>query len=141
MCETKTTNKEKVVKVFTEEGKYLSSCTKKRAKKLVFQKKAVWRAYNELTLLVLPEDKKRFREEVLKRDGMICYICEKQLTREEVTFDHIIPRKQGGSESADNLAVCCESCNKHKADRTPEQYMLYLFYRILLYLNFPTTAS
>lgn len=32
--------------------------------------------------------------------------------------EHVVPRSAGGSDSLDNLAWACPSCNLHKADRT-----------------------
>ena len=35
--------------------------------------------------------------------------------------EHVIPRSSGGSDSVDNLAWACPSCNLHKADRVSFQ--------------------
>jgi len=34
-------------------------------------------------------------------------------------IDHIIPRKHGGLTEADNLALSCMLCNKHKGTDSP----------------------
>jgi 5-methylcytosine-specific restriction endonuclease McrA len=40
---------------------------------------------------------------------------------EELTIDHVLPRSQGGTSTWDNCVLSCIGCNKHKADRTPQQ--------------------
>lgn len=56
------------------------------------------------------------RAEVARRADQRCEYC---LIREEHTgfphqLDHIISRKHGGSSAADNLALACIVCNRHK---------------------------
>jgi hypothetical protein len=34
------------------------------------------------------------------------------------TLDHVIPKSEGGTNSADNLVACCRRCN-HTRDDTP----------------------
>jgi hypothetical protein len=56
------------------------------------------------------------RQLVYQRAGGCCEYC---LIPETVTFagheiDHIIAQKHGGSTAADNLALACVLCNKHK---------------------------
>lgn len=60
------------------------------------------------------------RADVIKRDGMTCYICGQDLALDEVTLDHLIPISRGGAHAAENLAVCCQPCNSRKRDRLPE---------------------
>jgi hypothetical protein len=56
------------------------------------------------------------REFVYSRAGARCEYC---LLPETAAFvplevDHIIARKHGGPATADNLALACSLCNKHK---------------------------
>jgi HNH endonuclease len=37
--------------------------------------------------------------------------------RSELTFDHVIPRANGGTTSWSNILSCCVPCNKAKRDR------------------------
>jgi len=49
----------------------------------------------------------------------ICMACGCQLDREvarEVTIDHIVPQKCGGTNAITNLQVLCQSCNSRKKD-------------------------
>ena len=54
----------------------------------------------------------RVRHEVWRRDGGRCASCE---SRERLEFDHIIPVSEGGSNTARNLQLLCEECNRKKA--------------------------
>lgn len=56
----------------------------------------------------IPED---VRHEVWRRDAGKCVRCG---SRERLEFDHIIPHAMGGSDSARNLELLCEVCNRKK---------------------------
>ena len=38
-----------------------------------------------------------------------------------MTFDHVIPRAQGGRTTWENVATACAPCNLKKGGRTPKQ--------------------
>jgi len=61
------------------------------------------------------------RRNIYKRDRYTCQYCFAQPGSEELTIDHVLPRSQGGGSSWDNCVLACVSCNKRKANRTPEQ--------------------
>jgi hypothetical protein len=58
----------------------------------------------------IPEDVKF---EVWRRDGGKCVICG---SNEKLEFDHIIPFSKGGSNTARNIQLLCESCNRKKSN-------------------------
>jgi len=51
------------------------------------------------------------RIEVWRRDGGACAKCG---SRERLEYDHIIPVSKGGSNTARNVELLCESCNRAK---------------------------
>ena len=57
---------------------------------------------------------------VVRRDGQICQSCFQPVPDNEVEFDHIIPFSKGGSTTADNLKLCCRTCNRKKSDSLAE---------------------
>ena len=58
---------------------------------------------------------------VLTRDGFKCQYCGFKGTIDELNYDHVIPRAQGGKTVWENIVACCYSCNSKKANRTPAQ--------------------
>ncbi|MBN1139724.1 MAG: HNH endonuclease [Anaerolineae bacterium] len=56
----------------------------------------------------IPDEVKMF---VWRRDGGCCVKCG---SRENLEFDHIIPLAMGGSNTARNLQLLCEKCNRSK---------------------------
>jgi Holliday junction DNA helicase RuvB len=53
------------------------------------------------------------RREVWRRDGGKCVKCG---SRKNLEYDHIIPVSQGGSNTARNIELLCEACNRAKSD-------------------------
>ena len=48
---------------------------------------------------------------VWRRDGGKCARCG---SREKLEYDHIVPLSQGGSNTARNIELLCEKCNRSK---------------------------
>jgi len=63
---------------------------------------------------------------LLARDSFSCQYCQKKLSRIEATFDHVLPRSQGGDSSWENLVIACPPCNRKKGGRTPKQARMTL---------------
>ena len=58
------------------------------------------------------------RFNVFLRDRFTCQYCG---TRDELTFDHVIPRSKGGTTTWENVVAACSACNLRKADRLPRE--------------------
>ncbi|OQY98178.1 MAG: hypothetical protein B6D41_02670 [Chloroflexi bacterium UTCFX4] len=54
------------------------------------------------------------RNEVWRRDEGRCVRCG---SRENLEFDHIIPVSKGGSNTARNIELLCEPCNRKKSNK------------------------
>ncbi|MCC6221348.1 MAG: HNH endonuclease [Deltaproteobacteria bacterium] len=63
---------------------------------------------------------------VLARDNFSCQYCERALTYRDATFDHVLPRSQGGGNSWTNIVTACHSCNRKKGGKTPQQAKMKL---------------
>ena len=61
------------------------------------------------------------RANVLARDDFACQYCGRKAAPRELTFDHVVPRSQGGRTSWENIVTACARCNTRKGGRTPEQ--------------------
>lgn len=61
------------------------------------------------------------RSNVYRRDKYTCQYCGKRFNVDNLTFDHVYPRAQGGTTVWNNIVTCCKNCNRSKRDRTPSQ--------------------
>ncbi len=61
------------------------------------------------------------RSNIYARDHQKCQYCGKKLALQEITYDHVVPKSQGGETSWGNVVVCCLKCNGKKGGRTPKQ--------------------
>lgn len=50
-----------------------------------------------------------------------CGICAKEVAREDLSYDHIIPISKGGAHSLENLQLAHVYCNKRKAGMMPDE--------------------
>jgi 5-methylcytosine-specific restriction endonuclease McrA len=58
------------------------------------------------------------RFNVFLRDRFTCQYCN---VREDLTFDHVIPRSKGGQTTWENVVAACSPCNLRKGDRLPAE--------------------
>lgn len=56
------------------------------------------------------------------RDGFLCSYCG---SPDELTFDHVIPRRLGGKTSWTNITAACSKCNLKKGGRLPDEARMY----------------
>src|SRR4028119_1315637 len=56
------------------------------------------------------------------RDRFRCVYCG---SGRELTFDHVVPRAQGGRTTWENVATACAPCNLRKGGRTPVQAKMH----------------
>lgn len=66
------------------------------------------------------------RENIYARDRGRCQYCGVQVKRNEYSYDHVIPRTQGGKTEWANIVACCTACNQKKGGRTPAQAKMSL---------------
>jgi len=61
-------------------------------------------------------DVKLTRHYIYARDRWTCQYCGERLVAAKLTFDHVVPRSQGGKTTWENIVTCCEPCNQRKGD-------------------------
>lgn len=61
------------------------------------------------------------RVNIYARDSYRCQYCHHKASISELTYDHVIPRSQGGITEWTNIVTCCYECNRKKGGRTPKQ--------------------
>jgi hypothetical protein len=59
--------------------------------------------------------RRKFRQHIFEEWGWKCAYCDKQLTEDTATIDHILPKHKGGQNVKNNMACCCVTCNRDKA--------------------------
>jgi hypothetical protein len=60
------------------------------------------------------------KAQVAARDCGYCRYCGKRMTREGLSYDHVVPVSRGGQEDVENLVQACRICNAKKAARLLE---------------------
>ena len=61
------------------------------------------------------------RIHVAMRDEFRCQYCGRTDALRRLTYDHVVPRSQGGTACWGNIVMACRQCNGRKGSRTPEQ--------------------
>ncbi len=64
-----------------------------------------------------PEYAKLSRKNIFIRDSYKCQYCNIQFLTHELTFDHVVPRRDGGRTTWENIATACQHCNTKKGSR------------------------
>lgn len=62
--------------------------------------------------------------EIAERDGWRCHICERKVTRETWSLDHLVPISAGGPHTHDNVAIAHHRCNALRGAHGPAQLRL-----------------
>lgn len=78
------------------------------------------------------------RVNVYGRDSYRCQYCGTKCKMKELTYDHVIPRAQGGKTNWTNIVSACFTCNSKKAGRTPEQAKMRLLKKPIQPVETPT---
>lgn len=57
------------------------------------------------------------RRQLIRRDGMICGLCQEPIESvKDITIDHIQPKCKGGSDKLENLRLAHEQCNRLRGE-------------------------
>mgnify|MGYP002379806031 CR=1 FL=1 len=62
------------------------------------------------------------RKRIFEEDGFVCCYCGKEKEVRNLTIDHVVSRKRGGTDKADNLVASCLPCNIKKSDLSVEEF-------------------
>lgn len=62
------------------------------------------------------------RKNVFIRDGGRCMYCGKSVSLSNFTFDHVIPRQDGGRTAWNNVVISCLRCNGQKGSMSLKKY-------------------
>ena len=64
------------------------------------------------------------RFNVFLRDRFACQYCGR-MERENLTFDHVVPRRYGGRTTWENIVAACSPCNLRKGGKMPKQANMF----------------
>jgi hypothetical protein len=56
-------------------------------------------------------------DELIERDGATCVWCGRDLWRQDLTLEHVVPRSRGGHLTTENALVACRRCNRRRGSR------------------------
>ena len=62
------------------------------------------------------------RFNVFLRDRFSCQYCG---ARDDLTFDHLVPRSRGGHTTWGNVVAACSPCNLRKGNKTMAEASMY----------------
>ena len=66
------------------------------------------------------------RVNIFGRDKYRCQYCGEKGKLADLTYDHVLPKSQGGRTVWTNIVTACYDCNAKKRDRTPQQAKMKL---------------
>jgi len=61
-----------------------------------------------------------------KIDKGVCYYCRREVGREQLTMDHVVPLSRGGKSKKGNIVPACKECNNKKRYFLPLEWEEYL---------------
>ena len=56
----------------------------------------------------------------------VCYYCNRDVGREHLTMDHLVPLSRGGKSKKGNIVAACKECNNQKKYLLPLEWEAYL---------------
>lgn len=80
------------------------------------------------------------RNNMLLRDEFRCQYCGERPGANKLTYDHVLPKYQGGRRCYENIVMACEPCNNRKGGRTPEQAGMTLLRQPFIPRSLPLSA-
>ncbi len=77
------------------------------------------------------------RRNLFARDNNRCQYCGRKFPTQELSLDHVIPRRLGGQASWENIVCACMKCNVKKGGRTPAQAGMKLIHKPVMPRSHP----
>ncbi len=66
------------------------------------------------------------RQAIFARDAYRCQYCGRRFPLSKLSLDHVVPRRDGGQSTWENMVCACCKCNVKKGGRTPRQARMKL---------------
>lgn len=62
-------------------------------------------------------------DKLVEDNSMICHYCKLMLNDDKWQIDHVIPMRDKGSNTLDNIVICCKNCNEQKHWKSKEEFL------------------
>jgi len=95
--------------------------------KIKFEVPSIIRLKNSVSYNCFSNRVRFSRTNIMLRDKYRCQYCNKSLSKNAGTIDHILPRSRGGKTDYLNCVACCKECNSWKGNKTIEESGMFLF--------------
>jgi 5-methylcytosine-specific restriction endonuclease McrA len=82
--------------------------------------------YNLITM-TSPDAKKLWRRAIKEHFNCQCVYCGNTHEINELTLDHVIPKRFGGEDLTSNLVPACRACNQGKGSSNWKRWMRSTF--------------
>ncbi len=56
----------------------------------------------------------------------VCHYCRREVGRDQLTMDHVVPLSRGGKSKKGNIVAACKTCNSKKKYLLPIEWEAYL---------------
>ena len=56
----------------------------------------------------------------------VCYYCNREVGKDDLTMDHVVPLSRGGKSKKGNVVTACKECNNKKKYLLPIEWEEYL---------------
>ncbi|MBN2125894.1 MAG: HNH endonuclease [Deltaproteobacteria bacterium] len=56
----------------------------------------------------------------------LCHYCHREVGRDNLTMDHVVPLSRGGKSAKGNIVPACKECNNKKKYLLPIEWEEYL---------------
>lgn len=64
-----------------------------------------------MSIGLLPGKRNLLRQKLYERDGTLCFYCGEELIHPDITFEHLVASRFGGSNRIENLVLAHAKCN------------------------------
>ena len=62
-----------------------------------------------------PRYYRKYKKELVLRDGLRCHYCDYMMAFDDAQVDHIVAKARGGTDAPHNLVLACSRCNHLKS--------------------------
>lgn len=117
--------------IYDKTNKKLKNTTLERANRMIKKQKAEWLEEEEKLLLIQSyDDVKKLKKEFLKDKERICYLCGEEISEDEVSVDHVVPKAHFGQDVIYNYDIAHKDCNAIKGKCSMEEVINKRFFDI-----------